>query len=93
MKELVRGLREVEAGMGTTVRRFGERELGQRKVHRRSVIVNAPVKAGEMFTRENLVIKRPGTGIEPKHIDNILGKKASRDLGPETILGWSDVTF
>lgn len=93
MKELVRGLREVEAGFGTTVRRFGEKELGQRKVHRRSVVVNRHIKTGEAFTIENLAIKRPGTGIEPKYIYNIVGKKASKDLGQEKMLYWSDIVF
>ncbi len=39
LKILVRGIREVEGGLGSTVRRFSEKEVGQRKVHRRSYLL------------------------------------------------------
>jgi len=93
LKDLVRGLREVEAGLGTTVRRFGEKEIGQRKVHRLSIVVNRTIKEGETFTDENLAVKRPGTGIEPKQLDGIIGKKARKDLRPEALLSYSDIIF
>ena len=93
LKDLIRGLREVEAGLGTTVRRFGKKELGQRKVHRLSIVVNRPIKEGETFTEESLAIKRPGTGIQPKQLDGIIGKKARKDLRPEALLSYSDIVF
>ena len=91
MKDIVAGLREVEAGLGSSVRQFGEKEIGQRKVHRRSVVVSKAIKAGGVFTKRNLTIKRPGIGIPPKHFDEILGKKVRRDLQPEQLLDWADV--
>jgi N-acetylneuraminate synthase len=93
LQELVRGVREVEAGFGTAVRTFGEKELGQRNVHRRSVVVNKLIKSREVFTEDNLTIKRPGTGIKPKFYDEILGKKARRELKPEQLLDWSDIVL
>jgi N-acetylneuraminate synthase len=93
MCALVRGIREVEFGLGETRRSFGEKELGQREVHRRSVVVKAPIKAGEVFTEVNLTIKRPGTGIKPKYWDGIIGKRANRDIKPEYLLEWSDIRF
>ncbi len=91
MIAMVKGIREVEAGLGSSVRVFGEKELGQRKVHRRSVVTSAPVKKGEVFSAENLIIKRPGIGIKPKHLDNILGKKAAHDLDAEQLVKWGDL--
>lgn len=91
LKELIQGIREVEAGLGSTVRNFSEKELGQRKVHRRSVVVNKPIKEGEVFTDENLTIKRPGTGIRPKYWYKIIGKKAKRNLSKEELLQWPDI--
>lgn len=93
LRELVRGVREVEAGLGTTVRKFGEKEQGQRKVHRCSLVVNKSIKSGEFFTIDNLTIKRPGTGIKPKFYNEILSKKAKRDLEPEKLLDWSDIVI
>ena len=87
---LVKGIREVEAGLGSTVRQFGEKEIGQRKVHRRSIVISTKVNKGEILTFDNLTIKRPGIGITPKLIDEIVGKVALRDLEPERLLKWSD---
>lgn len=91
MRSLVTGLREVEAGLGSSVRIFGEKEIGQRKVHRTSIVTQTAVQAGDVFNGENLCIKRPGIGIAPKYWDDIIGKKASTTLEPETILKWSDI--
>ena len=91
MVAMVKAIREVEAGLGSTVRQFGPKELGQRKVHRRSVVVSHPIRAGETFSAQNLTIKRPGIGIMPRHWDEILGKKATKDLKPETLLSWTDI--
>lgn len=91
MKAMVQGIRETEAALGSTVRQFGPKELGQRKVHRRSIIVSRPVKAGEMFTANNLTIKRPGIGIKPKYWDDIINAKARRALKAEEILDWPDI--
>lgn len=91
MISLVNGIREVEQGLGVSNRIFGEKEINQRKVHRTSIVVNSPVKEGEIFTNENLTIKRPGIGIKPKHLEEILGRKSNKDLDKETLLSWQDI--
>ncbi|HIA11459.1 MAG TPA: N-acetylneuraminate synthase [Flavobacteriales bacterium] len=91
MKSMVKGIREVEAGFGSFKRQFFEKEIGQRKVHRTSIVVSQPIAKGETFTKENLTIKRPGIGIMPKNWDKVLGKKALTDLTPETLLSWSEI--
>lgn len=91
MVEMVKGIREVEAGLGTSVRQFGEKEISQRRVHRTSIVVREPIKIGDSFSEFNLTIKRPGAGIKPKHWDNIIGEKSLTDLQPETLLNWGDI--
>lgn len=58
------------------------------KAFRRSIYVAQPVRAGELFSRENLRIVRPAFGLEPRYIDIVLGKRASRDLPAGTPLAW-----
>ena len=91
MKKMVEGIREVEAGLGIANRIFGEKEINQRKVHRTSIVVASFIKKGEVFTKDNLTIKRPGIGIKPKYLENILGKKANNNLEPETLLSWNEL--
>ena len=42
------------------------------------------------LTKNNLIMKRPGTGISPENIKKILGRKATRDLNEDSILKVSD---
>lgn len=52
----------------------------------------APIAAGEVFTKENIWVKRPGTGkIVAEHFDGILGKKATRAIANDEQLIWSDI--
>ena len=58
------------------------------KAFRRSLYVAQNVKAGELLTKENVKIVRPGNGLHPRHFDIILGKKASSNLKKGTALQW-----
>lgn len=49
-------------------------------VFRRSIFTSTDIKAGEIFTEKNLCIIRPGYGVLPKHMEELLGKKAPVDL-------------
>jgi sialic acid synthase SpsE len=51
-----------------------------------------PVKAGEVFTKDNIWVKRPGKGgILAEHYDAVLGKCASKDLEVDVQLVWDDI--
>lgn len=57
-----------------------------------SVVTTAPVNAGERFTRDNLWVKRPGTGeILAARYEEVLGRTATRDIDQDSLLSWSDV--
>ncbi len=57
-----------------------------------TVVTIAPVKAGEVFTMQNLWVKRPGTGeIAAERFESLLGKKAARDIAADTHLTTSDI--
>jgi len=85
---LVNGIREVELGMGSTQRVFSQHEIRQRLVHRKSIVVKDYIRSGDTISADNVAIKRPGTGIKPKHLDDIIGRKVLVDCSPETVLKW-----
>lgn len=58
---------------------------------RRSLYVVADVRAGEPFTPANVRSIRPGLGLAPKHLDAVLGRRASTDLARGTPLAWEFV--
>jgi len=58
------------------------------KVFARSLFVVKNIKAGEVFTRENVRSIRPGYGLAPKYLNDVLGRKAKNNLKKGTPLNW-----
>ncbi len=84
-KAMVDSVRTVEAALGGMVYEPSEGEAKSR-IFRRSLFVVRDMKAGETFTLENVRSIRPGDGMAPKHLDEILGKKARQDIRKGTPL-------
>lgn len=63
-----------------------ETEGAARKNARRSIVSDCDIKAGTVITEEMLTFKRPGTGISPVRVAEIVGKKAKTDIPEDTIL-------
>lgn len=57
-----------------------------------TVVTIKPIKKGEKFTKENLWVKRPGTGaIKAEHYDSIIGKTANKDIENDIHIDWKDI--
>ncbi len=87
-KEMVRRIRLQEEMAGVV--KYGpqtpQEEANRR--YRRSLFVVQDIKKGEKFTAENFRSIRPADGLETKYYDNVLGKKAMRDIPRGTPLSW-----
>ena len=91
-KEMVNKIRDIEVGMGDGLKngpRPEEFEMAEKG--RRSVHASVPIKKGETITREMLMVKRPGLGISPHFINQIIGRKAKTDLDQDTWIVWDHV--
>ena len=84
--EMVQGIRIAEAALGSTEKACQPCESNTRDIARRSVQLVQDAKAGDIITEEMIAIKRPGTGIAPARITEIIGKTLSEDLPAETPL-------
>jgi sialic acid synthase SpsE len=60
-------------------------------VFRRSIYVVKDVAAGEELTKQNVRSIRPGYGIAPKHLPEVLGRHAARNLKRGEPLDWNSV--
>lgn len=68
---------------------YGQTEKEKRSLQfRRSLYVVKDIKAGEVFTKENLRAIRPGRGLPPKYYDKLLGRKLGRDVSRGTPVSW-----
>ncbi len=63
-------------------------EAPARKNARRSLVADADIQAGETITKEMLTWKRPASGISPKFIEDVIGKKAERNIQKDDVLKW-----
>ena len=86
LKELVRGVRDVEHALGSGVKGPVPGELSTRAVARRSLVAGASIHAGDRFTPENLKVKRPGTGVPPILYWEYLGRVAARDYDEDELI-------
>lgn len=86
LKEMVNAIRNIEIALGDGIKKLTPSEEKNMKVARKSLMCKEPIKKGEIFTENNLVAKRPGTGVSPKLWDEIIGKKANRDYGKDEMI-------
>lgn len=87
-REMVEAIRTVERALGGV--RYGvSTEEAKSRVFRRSLFVVRDMKAGDVFSRENLRSIRPGSGLPPKHLCEILGRRAAAGIRAGTPLTWS----
>lgn len=74
--EMVKAVRDAHSSLGNISYELSERN----QLRRRSLFVSQDIKAGEVFTELNIRSVRPGNGLHPKYLNDILGRKAARDL-------------
>jgi len=86
-KEMVRGIREAEKALGGVSYELSEK-IKKSREFARSLFIVRDMRAGEIFTEENVKSIRPANGISPKYFKIILGKKAKRDIEKGTPLNW-----
>ena len=88
LRALTEDIRTVERALGT-VRYDDVPSEESNRIFRRSLYVVADMAAGETFNSTNVRSIRPGFGLAPKHMDDVLGRKAAAPIPRGTALDWS----
>lgn len=83
---MVSAIRNVEKALGTGIKEPSESEKKNIVIARKSIIAARDIKQGELFTEENLTVKRPGSGISPMRWNEVLGEKAKRDFVEDELI-------
>ena len=86
-KAMVKGVREVEKALGGVCYELGPKALRSRE-HARSLFVVKDIMAREFVTSENVRSIRPGQGIHPRHLKDVVGKKVKKAITRGTPLTW-----
>lgn len=91
MKEMVGKIRLIEKALGSCVRTLTEDELKNRQLSRRSITILKEMKPGERIEKKDVAAIRPGTGIEPIHLNDIIGRKVCKQIRAFELLKWEDL--
>ena len=78
IKEMVRAIRNIEKALGGRIKKPSPSELKNKPIARKSIVAARGIQRAEIFTEENLTVKRPGTGISSMRWNEILGKHAQK---------------
>jgi len=85
-QRMVEDIRLIEEALGDGVKEPHESELDNMRVARKSLVASRNITSGEMFTPENVTVKRPGTGRSPMDYWDIMGQKATKDYVCDELL-------
>ena len=86
LKAMVDAIRHIEQALGNGVKQISESERKNIAIARKSIVAATEIKEGELFTEENLTVKRPGGGISPMKWDEVIGTTASRNYLPDELI-------
>jgi N,N'-diacetyllegionaminate synthase len=86
LKSMVQAIRNIEKALGDGIKRPSPSEVKNKPIARKSLVANQPIKAGELFSAENITAKRPGSGISPMRWDEVLGKVAQKDYEKDELI-------
>ncbi|MCF2700354.1 N-acetylneuraminate synthase [Fusobacterium mortiferum] len=80
LKKMVECIRNIELALGEEKKEASPSEEKNKEIARKSIVAKCDIKKGEIFSEDNLTVKRPGNGISPMEWDNVIGKIAHRDF-------------
>ncbi|MCP9610599.1 N-acetylneuraminate synthase [Coprobacter tertius] len=86
LKQMVLSIRNIERALGSTIKEVSPSERKNQPIARKSLIAAKNIFAGEIFTAENMTVKRPGNGISPMRWYEVIGKTAPRDFKEDELI-------
>jgi len=91
LKEMVTNIRNVEQALGSSVKQPSGEEKRNREVCRRSLVAAVDIPQGAIITDDMLAAKRPGTGISPRHVKALVGRKVVVSIKKDELITWDRV--
>ncbi len=86
LKKMVECIRNIEKALGRKEKKVTNSEKENMYIARKSIVAATSIKAGEVFTEENLTAKRPGMGISPMRWNEVIGRVANKDYETDEMI-------
>jgi N-acetylneuraminate synthase len=81
----------ISKSLGSFVRTVSKAEQDKKAKFRRSIVIKESLKEGHILSTDDLTSKRPGTGISPNLMDQVVGRTIIKDLESDTVLKWENL--
>ena len=84
---MVSAIRNIEKAIGGDgIKHFSDSERKNIAIARKSIVAACDIKRGDIFTEQNLTVKRPGSGMSPMRWDEVLGLSAKKDFSEDDLI-------
>lgn len=83
---MIRYIRITEHALGEKIKAPTNSEIKNKNIVRKSLVAAQNIKKGEVFTEDNLTVKRPGDGIEPYYYWDYIGKIATKNYKMDEVI-------
>lgn len=91
MKAIVDKIRLFEVMRGSGIKMPAKGEANTRVNNRKSLVLCRDLKAGELIGENDIDVKRPGYGIAPKYLNQVIGCRLNKNMSDDDVLDWSDL--
>lgn len=86
LKKMINVIRNIEKAMGDGLKKPSSSEIKNMPIARKSIVAKKSIKKGELFSEENLTVKRPGTGISPMEWDSIIVLESKKGFNKDDLI-------
>lgn len=83
LKAMVAAIRNIEKAHGDGIKKISPSEVKNKTVARKSIVAARHIRAGEIFSEENITTKRPGNGLSPMRWDDVVGAVSRKDYAED----------
>jgi len=90
LREMIKAIRNIEIALGSGIKKPTPSEMKNLNIARRSIHLSSDIQEGTILNEEHLIMKRPGNGISPVLINNIIGRKLKKSLHKDHMLTFDD---
>jgi len=90
-KDLVEKIRRLEIALGDGIKKCMPSEENVKKVARKSIVAGKNINKGDIINNNDLAIKRPGTGLHPKYLENIINYVSKETIKKDQLIHWYNI--
>lgn len=91
LTDMIKKIRNIETALGSSKKEITKSAKKYIAIIKKSIVAKVRIAKGSKITEDMLIIKRPGTGLEPKYIYKIVGKKAKKDIEKDELISLDQI--